>query len=177
MNNIHRILFICHGNICRSPLAEFTLKALVQALDLQQAFSIASAATSQEELGNPVYPPVRKILDELNIDYSHKRARQVTAEDVRDFDYLIAMEQYNLDNLSRLHLPIREGQLHLLRDFTPHKGDIADPWYTRDFEKAYAQILEGCVGLLRHFLAQGTLTFSASRLEDSAAKLRTKSHN
>ncbi len=173
---MHSILFICHGNICRSPLAEFTLKALVRRLRLEDAFTIASAATSQEEIGNPIYPPVRAILDEMQTDYTQKRARQLSLRDVREFELLIAMERYNLENLSYLHLPFKDGQLHLLRDFTKTPGDIADPWYTRDFELAYQQILEGCCGLLASFRTQDLPGLKLEELQEAALNLRVK-HN
>ena len=144
-----KILFVCHGNICRSPMAEFYMKDLCARAGLSEAFEIASAATSSEELGNGVYPPVRRLLDERGIDCRGKTARQLRAADYDDYDLLLGMDQYNLRNMERLFGPDRAGKLRLLLDFAGRPGQsVADPWYTRDFEAAWADVTEGCRGLL-----------------------------
>lgn len=144
-----RILFICHGNICRSPMAEFIMKALVKEAGLEGEFEIASAATSREEIGNPLYPPARRTLQRHGIPMTPHAARQVTREDYREYDLLIAMEGYNLRNLRPMVGSDPEKKVSLLMDYTCRPGDVADPWYTGDFETAYRDILEGCQGLLR----------------------------
>ncbi len=147
-----RILFICHGNICRSPMAEFVLKHYIKLLGAEDSFKIESAATSQEEIGNGVYPPVKAYLAKVlpDTDTSKKRARQISREDCRDFDYIIAMEKFNLENLFYLRPEIDRKKVFLLLDFTPEKGDIDDPWYTRRFDIAYNDISRGCLGLLSY---------------------------
>ena len=143
-----RILFVCHGNICRSPMAEFIMKDMARERELEDMLYIESAATSTEELGNPVYPPARKKLLEHGIDPSGKIARRITKADYDSFDYLIGMDYWNLKNMERAYAGDPKHKLHLLRDFTDDPGEIDDPWYTRDFETAYQQIKEGCKGLL-----------------------------
>lgn len=143
-----KILFVCHGNICRSPMAEFIMKDLVEQAGLSSRFQIASAATSMEEIGNPIYPPARRKLREHGILAEGHRARRMERSDYREYDYLIAMEQYNVRNMLRILGQDSEGKIHLLRDFTDYPGDIDDPWYSGDFTTAYQQILEGCQGLL-----------------------------
>ena len=144
-----RILFVCHGNICRSPMAEFVMKDLVQKAGLEAQFHIESAATSTEEIGNPVYPPARRKLAEHGIDCAGKTARQLTNADYDQFDLLIGMDQANLRNMHRICGGDFAGKLHLLMDYTDRPGDVADPWYTDDFETTWRDVLEGCEGLLR----------------------------
>lgn len=143
-----KILFICHGNICRSPMAEFVMKDLVQKAGLSEQFQIESAATSTEELGNPVYPPVRRKLAEHGIDCSGKTARQLKNSDYEQYDLLIGMDQANLRNMYRICGGDYADKMHLLMDYTARPGDVADPWYTRDFEATWQDVLEGCRGLL-----------------------------
>ncbi len=145
-----KILFVCHGNICRSPMAEFVMKDLVNRAGQADAFQIASAATSTEETGNPVYPPARRKLAEHGIGCAGKTARQLTREDYAQYDLLIGMDRANLRNMNRLWGGDREGKLHLLLDYTSRPGDVADPWYTGDFESTWRDVLEGCRGLLEH---------------------------
>ena len=145
-----KILFVCHGNICRSPMAEFVMKDLVNRAGQADAFQIASAATSTEEIGNPVYPPARRKLAEHGIGCAGKTARQLTREDYAQYDLLIGMDRANLRNMNRLWGGDREGKLHLLLDYTSRPGDVADPWYTGDFESTWRDVLEGCRGLLEH---------------------------
>ena len=148
---MRKILFVCLGNICRSPMAEFVMKKLVAEAGLENAFFIASAATSDEERGNPVYPPARRELASHGISCAGKTARQITAADYNAFDVIVAMERANLRALSRI-LP-GEDKTSLLLDYTDTPGDIADPWYTGDFAATYRQVLSGCRGLLAHLTA------------------------
>ena len=143
-----KILFVCHGNICRSPMAEFVMKDLVKQAGLESQFHIESAATSTEEIGNPVYPPARRKLAEHGIDCAGKTARQLTRADYSRFDLLIGMDRANLRNMHRICGGDPDGRLHLLMDYTDHPGDVADPWYTDDFETTWRDVLAGCRGLL-----------------------------
>ena len=144
-----KILFVCHGNICRSPMGEFLLKDLVRRQGLAAEFEIASAATSTEEIGNGVHPGTRAILDKLGISCAGKRARQMTREDYYDYDYLIGMDSANVRNMVRIAGGDRDGKIYKMLDFTERGGDVADPWYTGYFEATYRDIREGCEGLLR----------------------------
>ena len=148
-----KILFVCHGNICRSPMAEFVMKDMVRKAGLENQFHIASAATSGEELGNPVYPPARHKLAEHGIDCSGKTARRLRKSDYTQYDLLIGMDQANLRNMHRMCGGDPEGKLHLLLDFTNRPGNVADPWYTGDFEATWRDVEQGCQGLLQE-LAQ-----------------------
>jgi len=143
-----KILFICHGNICRSPMAEFVMKDLVEKAGIAARFRIDSAATSAEEIGNPVYPPARRKLAEHGIDCSGKTARQLRGSDYSRYDLLIGMDQANMQNMRRVCGEDRHEKLRLLMDFTNRPGDVADPWYTGDFEAAWRDVLAGCTGLL-----------------------------
>ena len=144
----HKILFICHGNICRSPMAEFVMKHLVEERGLQDQFEIASAATSTEEIGNPVYPPARRKLAEHGIGCQGKTARQITMDDYRYYDHIIVMDRNNIRNLKRLLGEDQDHKISLLMDYTSRPGEVADPWYTGDFEATWQDVLEGCEGLL-----------------------------
>ncbi len=144
-----KILFVCHGNICRSPMGEFVLKEMVRAVGAAERFEIASAATSAEELGSPVYPPARRKLSEHGIGCEGHRARQLCRGDYARFDLLIGMDGANLRNMRRLFGGDPDGKLRLLLDFTDRPGDVADPWYTGDFESTWQDVLAGCRGLLR----------------------------
>ncbi len=143
-----RILFVCHGNICRSPMAEFVMKDLVKKAGLEGQFQIASAATSTEEIGNPVYPPARRKLAEHGICCAGKTARQLTRADYARYDLLIGMDRANIRNMSRICGGDPEGKIKLLLDFTDRPGDVADPWYTGDFDATWRDVLEGCQKLL-----------------------------
>ena len=143
-----KILFVCHGNICRSPMAEFVMKDLVKKAGLEWAFEIASAATSTEEIGNPVYPPARRKLAEHGIGCAGKTARQLRREDYDYYDYLVGMDSANLRNMRRMCGGDPEGKISLLLDHTNRPADVADPWYTGDFEATWQDVLEGCSCLL-----------------------------
>ena len=148
-----KVLFICHGNICRSPMAEFIMKDLVAQSHLSDSFEIASAATSTEEIGNPVYPPARRILAEHGLSCAGKTARQMTKQDYGVYDYIVAMDQWNLKNIRRLIGEDTKHKVTRLLDHTGSMRDIADPWYTEDFDTAYTDIYEGCAGLLHELTA------------------------
>lgn len=148
---MHKILFICYGNICRSPMAEFLLKDMVKKRGLAAAFAIASAATSREEIGNPVHYGTRNKLAQLGISVSGKHAVQVTKRDYEYYDLLLVMDSNNLHNLRRIIGEDTQHKVHLLLDFTQHKGEsIADPWYTGDFDATYNDIMAGLEGLLAY---------------------------
>lgn len=148
-----KILFVCHGNICRSPMAEFIFKDMLSTRGIADQFYIASAATSTEEIwgnvGNPVYPPAREELAKHGISCAGKRAVQVTKADYAEYDYLICMDSNNLRNLARIIGPDKENKVSLLLDYTDRKGaSIADPWYTGNFTVTYNDIVDGCQGFL-----------------------------
>ena len=144
-----KILFVCHGNICRSPMAEFVMKDLLHKAGLEDQFQVASAATSAEELGNPVYPPARRKLAEHGIDCRGKTARQLRTGDYQHYDYLIGMDAANLRNMRRLFAGNPEQKLSLLLDYTEQPRDVADPWYTGDFDATWQDIEAGCRSLLK----------------------------
>ena len=144
------ILFVCHGNICRSPMAEFVMKDMVQKAGIADNFFIASAATSAEEIGNPVHRGTRNRLAGEGISTAGKYARQMTRKDYAEYDYLIGMDRWNLRSMERIVGPDREGKLSLLLDYTDRAGaEIADPGYTGNFDETYDDIVEGCRGLLK----------------------------
>ena len=141
-----KVLFICHGNICRSPMAEYIFKKLIKDAGIEESFEVDSAATSREEIGNDIYPPAKKCLKEHGIPFDVHSARQITKQDVEYYDYIIAMEDYNINNLER-----KFGQSYKFKrllDFTDTPRNISDPWYTGDFETAYAEIEKGCRAFL-----------------------------
>ena len=146
---MHKILFICHGNICRSPMAEFLLKDIVNKRGLADAFEVASAATSREEIGNPVHYGTRNKLAQFGISVAGKHAVQVTKRDYEHYDLLLVMDSNNIRNLRRVIGEDTQNKVHLLLDYTERKGEsIADPWYTGDFDVTYNDIMEGLAGLL-----------------------------
>ena len=148
-----RVLFVCHGNICRSPMAEFLMKDMVEQAGLSKEIRVASAATTAEEIGNPVYPPARRKLAEHGISCEGKTARQMCWPDYERFDLIIGMDQENLYDMRRICLGDPEGKIHLLMDYTNRPGDVADPWYTRDFEATWRDVEDGCRGLLMYLTA------------------------
>ena len=153
-----KVLFVCHGNICRSPMAEFVFQDMVKQRGKEKEFLIESAATSTEEIGNRVYPPARRKLAEHGISCEGKTARQMRASDYRRFDLLIGMDRPNLRNMQRICGGDPDGKIHLLLDYTDRPGDVADPWYTGDFDATWRDVEEGCRGLLNTILSQ---TFSS----------------
>ena len=144
-----RILFVCHGNICRSPMAEFILKALVKAKGLDSRYHIESAAVSDEEIGNPIYPPAKRCLHQHGVWFDPgKRARQVTRSDYDRFDRIICMDRSNLRWIRYIIPADPEGKIHLMMSYTGRSHDVADPWYTGDFEVTFQDLLEGCEAML-----------------------------
>ena len=147
-----KIMFVCHGNICRSPMAEFILKKMVEERGLSDRFVIASSATSTEEIwngiGNPVYPPARAELKKHGIDPGSKRAVQLCREDYGKYDLFIGMDSANIRNMHRILGGDPEGKIHKLMDYTDRGGDVADPWYSDRFDIAYRDIHDGCEALL-----------------------------
>ena len=146
-----KICFVCHGNICRSPMAEFILKKILEENGRSEDFLVFYKATSSEEIyhgqGNPVYPPVREILEELGIDCSRKRACQLQKEDYEKYDYFIGMDERNRENMKRIFGGDPEGKVSLLGDYTDRPHPISDPWYTGDFRTCYEDIRKGCEAL------------------------------
>ncbi len=142
------ILFVCHGNICRSTMAQYVMEDLVRKAGVEDQFYIDSAATSREEIGSPVHPGTRRKLREMGVVCGDHRARQLTREDYGRFDYLIGMDDANLRDMRRIVGGDPQGKLYRLLDFTGRPGSIADPWYTGDFDATWRDVLAGCRGLL-----------------------------
>lgn len=152
-----KVLFICLGNICRSPMAEFIFKDMIEKEGVANQFQIASAATSSEEIGNPVYPPARRKLAELGISCEGKRAVQMKRADYERYDYLLAAESRNIVNMKRIVGGDAEKKMHRLLDFSDSPRDIADPWYTGDFNMACRDIEEGCQAFLTYLQNTGQI--------------------
>lgn len=151
-----RIMFVCHGNICRSPMAELVFKKMIRERGLEDEFFVASAATSTEEIwngvGNPVYPPARAELAKHGISTEGKRAVQLRADDVDKYDMFIGMDSANIRNMHRMLGVKGADKISKLLDYTDRGGDVADPWYTRNFEVTYNDVVEGCTALLEHLI-------------------------
>lgn len=150
-----RILFVCHGNICRSPMAEFVMKDMVQKRGLNGNFFIESAATTNEELGNPVHRGTAHVLDGLGIDYSAKRARRITSPDYDAFDLIVGMDEENMRDMMRAFKNDPAGKVHKMLEFAEEPAarggrvrDVADPWYTGNFDETYDDVRAGCTGIL-----------------------------
>lgn len=149
-----RIIFVCHGNICRSPMAEFVMKELVEQAGLTDSIYVESAATSTEEIGNVVYPPARRKLAEHGISCEGKRARQLRAADYSRFDLLIGMDDWNLRNMKAICGGDPEGKILRLMDLTDRPGEVSDPWYTGDFESTWRDVSCGCRALLQRIVTK-----------------------
>ena len=151
-----KIAFVCHGNICRSPMAEFIFKDLVSKKGVAERFYVSSCATSTEEIwngvGNPVYPPAKRELAKHNISCEGKRAVQLKKSDYAAFDYLVAMDTNNVRNIMRVIGSDKDDKVRKLMSYTNRSGDVADPWYSGDFETCYNDIYEGCRGLLEKLI-------------------------
>ena len=151
-----KIMFVCHGNICRSPMAEFIFKRLINEKGIADQFVVSSCATSTEEIwngiGNPVYPPAKRELMKHNISCEGKRAVQLKKSDYDGYDYLIAMDTNNVRNIMRIIGSDKEEKVYKLMSFTSRGGDVADPWYSGDFETCYNDIYEGCSCLLERLI-------------------------
>jgi len=145
-----KIIFVCHGNICRSPMAEFVLKDMVKKQGMDDRFIIASSATSTEEIGNPVHRGTKKKLAEYGISVNGKCAIQLRKSDYEKFDYIIAMDSFNIKNIMRIIGHDTDKKVSKLLDFTDNPRDIADPWYTENFDDTYNDVKEGCEALLKH---------------------------
>ena len=156
-----RVLFVCLGNICRSPMAEFIMKSIISERGLSDRFYIASAATSTEEIwngvGNPVYPPAKRELAKHGISCEGKRAVQITKADYGKYDYILGMEERNIRNILRIVGKDPEHKVKLLLDYSDHPRDIADPWYTGNFEATYRDVVEGCEGFLLYLEREGRI--------------------
>ena len=145
-----RILFVCHGNICRSPMAEAILKALVKARGLEDAYHIESAAVSSEEIGNTMYPPAKRCLQQHGVPFDPDRtARKVTPSDYDRFDRIICMDASNIRLIKRIIPEDPQNKIHLMMSYTGQDRDVADPWYTGDFEETFQDLLEGCEAMLQ----------------------------
>ena len=171
-----KILFVCHGNICRSPMAEFVFQHMLRQAGLAHDFEIASAATSAEEIGNPVYPPVRRLLLEHGIDSSGKTARQLRRRDYAAYDLLIGMDEENLWSMRRRFGGDPEGKMYTLLAFAGRPQEaIPDPWYTRDFESTWEDVYAACLGLLENLTGTVLLDFSrCADLPDLYQEMRYK---
>ena len=149
-----RIMFVCHGNICRSPMAELVFKKMIRERGLEGEFFVASSATSTEEIwngiGNPVYPPAKEELAKHGISTEGKRAVQLRADDLDKYDMFIGMDKYNVKNMQNILGSGASGKISKLLDYTTRSGDVADPWFTRDFETTYKDVVEGCLALLEY---------------------------
>ena len=145
-----KVLFVCHGNICRSPMAEFVFRDMVKKAGLSDRISVASAATSREEIGNPVHYGTKAKMQQMGIPMAPHRAVQMTKKDYKDYDYIIGMEHWNIRNIGRIIGKDTEHKVSLLLDYTDEPRDISNPWYTGDFDLTYRDVKEGCEGLLEY---------------------------
>lgn len=144
-----RVLFVCHGNICRSPMAEFIMKDIVKKAGLDEKIEISSVATTQDEIGNDMYPPAKRKLEEMGIPYTRRAARLFTSADYEKYDVIIGMDEENREDLLHLTQGDPKKKLKQLMDFTDTPKEVADPWYTGNFNETYEDILRGTTGLLQ----------------------------
>lgn len=144
-----KVLFICHGNICRSPMAEFVFKDMVKKAGRDQEFYIDSAATSTEEIGNSMHYGTRTKLRQMGIPFTDHRARQITIDDYEDYDYLICMDRFNMSNMKRILGEDTDKKMYSLLEFAGLNRDIADPWYTGNFDETYEDVVKGCTAFLK----------------------------
>ncbi|MBE6729651.1 MAG: low molecular weight phosphotyrosine protein phosphatase [Ruminococcaceae bacterium] len=151
---MHKILFVCLGNICRSPMAEFIMKQMVNERGLEKSFYIESAATSSYEIGNPIYPPAKRVLENRGIKCSNKRARRITMGDYGKFDYIVCMDSENLEDLKDMFRPDSQNKISKILSFAGIDRDVADPWYTRNFQATEKDVELGCQALLRHIISK-----------------------
>ena len=151
-----RIMFVCHGNICRSPMAEFIFKDMVQKQGIAERYVVSSSATSTEEIwngiGNPVYPPAKAELERHGLSCEGKRAVQLQKSDYDNYDYFVGMDSANIRNMKRIFGNDADNKISKLMDYTERGGDVADPWYSRRFDVAYRDIYDGCAGLLKRLM-------------------------
>ena len=144
-----RVLFVCHGNICRSPMAEFIMKDIVKKAGLDEKIEISSVAATQDEIGNDMYPPAKRKLEEMGIPYTRRAARLFTSADYEKYDVIIGMDEENREDLLHLTQGDPGKKLQQLMDFTDTPKEVADPWYTGNFNETYEDILRGTTGLLQ----------------------------
>lgn len=147
-----KVMFVCHGNICRSPMAEFVFRRMLERNYMLDKFCVASSATSREEIGNSVHRGTKKKLKEVGISCEGKKAVQLTRQDYESYDYILCMESYNIKNALRIVGKDTEGKIHRLLDYSTSPRDIADPWYTGNFDETYEDIMEGCSALLNYII-------------------------
>ena len=147
-----KILFLCHGNICRSPMCKYYFQDLINKKGLSSEIYVDSAATSREEIGNPVHRGTKTKLHQANISCEDHRAKQMRKEDYADYDYLIGMDEQNMRNMKRITGGDPEGKMFKLLQFAGSSAEVADPWYTGDFEATWRDVTAGCDGLLEYIL-------------------------